>query len=296
MPKVKAANPEILKKSKGIKVNQALLAAPVKKAEARLVTHRGAKIVTLEEVGEVLIPAKTKSYVPLPHVDFIEKIRKSLGESSITITDESYALNRDGAQLFGVMNLALANAPKDLDFAMALGLRNSYDKSLPAECAIGSKVFVCDNLAFSGAIQMGRRHTDKLIRDLRVMIPDMIEMLPNLFSAQSAHYDAYRDAKIDKRDFNNLLIELLDGKAVNVTDIPAIQKAYWESPHPEAFPVGTVWSAFNAVTEVYKGAPVFDVPERSTRLHSVVDKVLGLEPLKSVVIDREDKEEHAALL
>lgn len=39
-----------------------------------------------------------------------------------------------------------------------LGLRNSPDKMFPAGIVAGASVFVCDNLSFSGVINLARKH------------------------------------------------------------------------------------------------------------------------------------------
>jgi len=49
----------------------------------------------------------------------------------------------------------------------AVGLRNSHDKTFPAGLVAGTRVFVCDILAFSGLIQIRRKHTRFAARDLR---------------------------------------------------------------------------------------------------------------------------------
>ena len=52
------------------------------------------------------------------------------------------------------------------DYGLVIGLRNSHDKSFPASIALGSGVFVCDNLAFSAEVTIARRHTRFIERDL----------------------------------------------------------------------------------------------------------------------------------
>nr|MBS0019438.1 hypothetical protein [Gammaproteobacteria bacterium] len=40
-----------------------------------------------------------------------------------------------------------------------VGLRGSYDQTLPRGLAVGSRVFVCDNLAFSGEVTIKTKQT-----------------------------------------------------------------------------------------------------------------------------------------
>lgn len=47
-----------------------------------------------------------------------------------------------------------------------VGLRNSHDKRFLVGISFGSRVFVCDNLAFTGDHVVKRKHTANLKRDL----------------------------------------------------------------------------------------------------------------------------------
>src|SRR6185295_13974528 len=78
-------------------------------------------------------------------------------------------------QMFGV--LSCRNGRPDQDYCLAIGLRSSYDRTLSVGLAAGSRVFCCDNLAFSGEVQAARKHTVHVLRDL----PDMVyRMLSNV--------------------------------------------------------------------------------------------------------------------
>ena len=70
--------------------------------------------------------------------------------------------------MFGV--LSCRNGLPDRDHCLALGIRSSYDRSLAVGLVAGSRVFCCDNLAFSGEVTMHRKHTVNVFRDL----PDLI--------------------------------------------------------------------------------------------------------------------------
>ena len=59
--------------------------------------------------------------------------------------------------LFAVLDLSIERSG---EFCASLGIRTANDRSLALEIAVGVKVFVCDNLAFSGdLIALRRKHT-----------------------------------------------------------------------------------------------------------------------------------------
>ena len=60
------------------------------------------------------------------------------------VANEAHALWSDGLRYFGL--LEVTNGAAHDDYGLVIGLRNSHDKSFPASIALGSGVFVCDNL------------------------------------------------------------------------------------------------------------------------------------------------------
>src|SRR5206468_11736825 len=76
-----------------------------------------------------------------------------------TIRKETFAVQRDGARLFAVLDLSIESSEES---CAAMGIRTANDRSMALEIAVGVKVFVCDNLAFSGdLIALRRKHTAK---------------------------------------------------------------------------------------------------------------------------------------
>src|SRR5262249_51585397 len=84
--------------------------------------------------------------------------------NGLHVVQEGHGLWRDGQRYFGLMEVR--NGSNADDFGLVVGLRNSHDKSFPAALALGSRVFVCDNLAFSGEVKLSRKHTTYIWRDL----------------------------------------------------------------------------------------------------------------------------------
>jgi hypothetical protein len=99
-----------------------------------------------EELALVPTPAGTATHKPIPHVEIINGLIETLGFRRISVIRDEYAVSRDGMKMFGVM---------ELDQGMhgarsALGIRNSHDKSFRLAITVGYRVFVCENLMFSG--------------------------------------------------------------------------------------------------------------------------------------------------
>src|SRR5206468_4501691 len=83
---------------------------------------------------------------PVPHAELVEVLVETLGFRHIGVVSEEYAVSRDGMKMFGVI---------DLDTGMhgcrfSIGVRNAHDKSMRLGLTVGYRVFVCENMAFSG--------------------------------------------------------------------------------------------------------------------------------------------------
>src|SRR6266496_2793980 len=132
----------------------------------RLIAHCGAEYMDREGLKTLETPPPTESWTPIPHYDLVQALEGQLKARNITIVKEQFAIQK--AKLFGVI---------DTDYQVteeggaAIGIRTANDKSLALQLAIGYRVFICDNMAFSGdLIALRRKHTSNL--DLNREFPE----------------------------------------------------------------------------------------------------------------------------
>jgi hypothetical protein len=109
-----------------------------------LVLHCGAQHVERQEVEDALTPEASASWVPVPHHRLLEQVESTLVASGMHVENEAHALWNNGLRYFGL--LEVTNGRAHNDYGLVVGLRNSHDKTFPAAIAMGSAVFVCDNL------------------------------------------------------------------------------------------------------------------------------------------------------
>ena len=125
-----------------------------------LLSHVDTDLVTREQLALVETPDATRSFKPVPHIELIDTLEHVLKLNQITIRREQFALRRDGATLFGVLQLAYQDT---LDGMAALGLRTSNNRTMSIQLCAGLSVFVCDNMVFRGdLIALNRKHTSGL--------------------------------------------------------------------------------------------------------------------------------------
>src|SRR6266481_3779243 len=127
---------------------------------ATLMSHVDTDLITREQLALVETPDATRSFKPVPHIELIETLEHVLKLNRITIRKEQFALRRDGATLFGVLQLAYQDTP---DGTAALGLRTSNNRSMSIQICAGMSVTVCSNMVFRGdLIALNRKHTSGL--------------------------------------------------------------------------------------------------------------------------------------
>jgi hypothetical protein len=105
---------------------------------ATLVVHRGGWEASKADLAAVPVPEPTESYHPVPYGRFIEEVELHIPRFGLTVQSSAFALAREGGQMFGV--LTCVNGKPAADYALAIGVRNSYDRSLSVGLTLGSRL------------------------------------------------------------------------------------------------------------------------------------------------------------
>lgn len=239
-----------------------------------LMLHAGAMSVERAQVDVVKTPRKTETWHPIPHKRFINGVIESLDRSGLHVVTEAHALAHDGQRYFGMFQLKNGNNP--VDYSLVVGLRNSHDKSFPAGLVVGSGVFVCDNLAFSGEVKIGRKHTVFIERDLPNLIQSAVGRIGDLRKRQDDRIDTYKRFEMSDTQAHDIVIQALDNRIAPVTYIPKILKEWREPRHAEFTTARNGWRLFNAFTEILKESNLFERPRATQALHGLMDTACGV--------------------
>jgi hypothetical protein len=128
--------------------------------EATLLTQRGSVRVTREQLSQFGVPPGTATWKPIRHREFVDTLHAELARRGLGVRREQYAVQNQGTVLFGTLDLDWQDTG---EYAAAIGLRTANDKSMSLQLAVGLRIIVCDNLAFSGdLIALKRKHTKHL--------------------------------------------------------------------------------------------------------------------------------------
>lgn len=230
-----------------------------------LMLHAGAKAIDYATLAQVEPPQPTKTHYPIAHRQVVDLVKHSLTFYGHEIVEESHALTDDGMRYFGLLSL---RSPYG-QYTDTVGLRNSGDKSFPVGVSFGSRVFVCDNLAFIGDTVIRRKHTQKLRFELPGLIAAIVEALAGKRQEQAKVFELYKQTALTDERADHAILDMYRNGVINVQRIPAVIQQ-WEKPSFDGFEQRNAWRLFNAATFALAGK-VVEEASLTPRLHRVVD-------------------------
>src|SRR3954452_10240165 len=157
-----------------------------------LMLHRGATAIDYAGLRELGTPDPTASHVPIPHFRVVDLVKTAVGMYGHEVVAEHHGVTEDGARYFGLLEL---KSPYT-GYADTVGLRNSHDKSFPVGIGFGSRVFICDNLAFIADHVIRRKHTVNAKRDLPGLVGELVEPLADQRVAQHRTFERYKTIQL----------------------------------------------------------------------------------------------------
>lgn len=216
-----------------------------------LCLHKGCRVVSLEDLAAIPMPERTKSYQPYGHADFVNEVKSAaediLMPKDYTFLQSQIGASKDGQKMFGILKFQ----GKDEELALAIGIRNSYDRTMAAGLCFGASVFVCDNMCFNGDITVMRKHTVNVIASVRADLRFALERSAHGFDSIRKMADALK-TRLLTQDEGYEFLGWLFGQ--NVYGPTINNEAYrgWQEPYYDAFKPRNAWSLYNAVTDALK--------------------------------------------
>jgi hypothetical protein len=173
----------------------------------------------------VQTPEGTDTHIPVAHHEIVELVRYTLAFYQHEIAEEHHAVTPDGARYFGLFTL---RSPYG-DYGDLVGLRNSHDRTFPIGIAFGSRVFVCDNLAFIGEHVIKRKHTLKAKRELPGLVTDIVQPLRDQRVAQNQKLLTYMGTPLNDTQADHAILTMYRKDIIGVQRIGDVVRE-WETP------------------------------------------------------------------
>jgi hypothetical protein len=204
--------------------------------------------LTREELALVPTPPSTDTHRPVPHIEVVNALTETLGFRHIGVHKDEYAVSKDGMKMFGCMELETTFH----GCRFAIGIRNAHDKSMRLAMTVGYRVFVCENMAFSGDFQPVLAKHSKHFRLLDALSIGVDQMQRN-FAPMVQAVDRWRDSQLT--DVSAKLV-IYQAFIESELEIPKhlsrpVHDLYF-NPAVEEFQSRTMWSLSNAFTSAFK--------------------------------------------
>lgn len=258
-------------------VAQIAPAAP-KVASASLGNHES-KLVTLEQLATFPTPEATDTWKPIPHHSVPGIITEMVLERGWKFArDEAnrfkLSVTSNGAKMFGVTEIII-NGGIDEEFGLALGFRNSHDRTFALRLAAGSRVFVCDNMMITGDVQIRRVHSVGI--DVRKVVMAALDQIPEAAHRIADFFTGLRSHYFSEEQGVHFLAQAVEVGALPISDFMDARKVWIDSYRDVIDPKlvqishpGTQWAAYQAVTASWKKHSLMQVQDYSKRLNGIV--------------------------
>ncbi len=250
-------------------------------SESHLIAHCGARIVDREQLRAVPTPASTRTWFPVGHLKVLETVEEKLREGGFLIERENLALSRGDARFFGTLDLASVVAS---GVTLAVGIRNSTDKSLPIGFAAGARVFVCDNLAFRSEITIARKHTRFGSDRYAEALCRAVQGLTQFKAAEGARIRRFQHTDVSDVEAESMMLRAYERDVISHRLLPRVIQE-WRQPAFEEFQPRTLWSLLNAFTTVL-GERQKSNPQQfaslTIRLQDLLSETAGVRPEEAI--------------
>jgi hypothetical protein len=233
-----------------------------------LLAHRGAQLVGRQELLALETPDATPTHRPIPHATVVQALIETLGFRRLTVVHDQYAVTPDGMRMFGVLALDVEGS----GVRLAIGVRNSHDKSCALGLTVGYKVFVCDNLAFHGDFApVMRKHTTRVtIEDVMALAVDRMQ---RHFEPMQRQIDAWRGFELPDDRARLIIYRAFIEDALPVAKhLAKVVHQHYFQPTYEEFQPRTLWSLSNAFTSAFKELDPIPAFHATAKLGSFIEQ------------------------
>jgi hypothetical protein len=134
---------------------------------------------------------------------------------------------------------------------MAVGLRNSNDRSFPIGFMCGQRCFCCDNLAFTSEIVVSKKHTRFAESRFLEALSSAVATLPSYQTSAAAFIEKLQAWDLSPQQADSIILRAYESGLIGPRLLPDLIEE-WRHPSHEEFKPQTGWSLWNCFTEVLK--------------------------------------------
>lgn len=216
-----------------------------------LIAHVDTTRATRQQVIDVPTPARTDTWGVIGHGQLIETLTNSVDNAGHRIVNEEYSLSKDGGKLFGAFTLDHASG----ELAWMIGFRNSINKSMALGITAGTRIFVCDNLAFSGSFIQFRKHTGGLdTEELQELSNQSVLLMEDRLKGFENWQLSLKNYALSRQDKEALTVRAVEEGVLPGGRFGAFHKLFFakENQDNQAVYDDTLYGFHGAMTQLWK--------------------------------------------
>jgi len=223
------------------------------------------KVTEAEIIANVPEVPFTRTFRPVHHKQVINAVRTGINAIGLKIVNSEYVLaGKDGMKMFGILDLDSGND----QLCWSIGLRNSMDRSMSLGICAGTRVFVCENLAFDGEFVALRKHTKGLTLDeLEFLAYRAIRALVERLTKFQAWHEGLKQYELSEADAKILLVELISQNVIPASWFSRFYNLYFGIPYDF-----TLWKFHESATNLLKDANLLTLPKKNRLLNAILNK------------------------
>lgn len=215
-------------------------------ASSTLIRSNGAALVTSDELRKFEAPPSQGRWFPMAHSEVFDRVSNTLTDAGFVIRASQLSVSKNGHRFFGTLDLGSLVAD---GVFLAVGIRNSTDKSFPISFCGGSKVFVCENLSFYADLLISRKHTKNGLTHFSSDISNAVARLDQFKVDEARRIEVMQRTELHEERAESLIVRALDKNIINTQEISKVLSE-WRQPSFKDFEARTYWGLMNAFTTV----------------------------------------------
>jgi hypothetical protein len=180
---------------------------------------------TYEEVAAVPTPARTPTWGVVGHTAAVDIVRSAARDANFNISSEEFCLAQKGSQLFGIAHI---EEFADAKSTIAIGYRNSVNKTLGFATVVGPHVTVCSNLVLSGKVKYHTIHKGGLtIAKLYSSVLESFRSLAPDVAAYRSWMESIGEIKLTRQDKDALTMRALETGLITSTQVGYVYELFY---------------------------------------------------------------------
>ena len=204
--------------------------------------------ISREELALIPTPTATNSHRPIPHHEIVQALVEALGFRHVGVVRDEFAVSIDGAKMFGVLDLEAQMH----GCRFSIGIRNSHDKTMRLAMTVGYRVFVCDNMAFSGDFTPVLAKHSKSFNLVDAVAVGVDRMQRN-FEPMRAQVERWQAAQVTDATAKLIVYQaFIEGDLEAPKHLARRVHDLYFNPQHEGFAPRSMWSLSNAFTSAFK--------------------------------------------